>query len=211
MEFASEMIVKATLFRLAVTEIPTTLSPDGRGRPPHLRTWRDGWRHLRFLLLYSPRWLFLYPGIFLLVLGVAISLWLLPGPQKIGSVTFDIHTLLFASMAILIGFQSINFAAFSKVFAITEGLLPKDHRLDRLFRYITLEVGLVVGGLLGTIGMGTWIFGLEYWYSRNFGALDPEHTLRVVIPGLVSLTMGVQIILSSFLMSVLGMRRHPEN
>ncbi len=208
MEFASEMIVKATLFRLALTEIPTTLSPDGRGRPPHLRAWRDGWRHLRFLLLYSPRWLFLYPGIFLSVLGVAVGLWLLPGPQRIGSVAFDLHTLLFASMAILIGFQSINFAAFSKVFAITEGLLPKDPRLDRLFQYITLEVGLALGGLLVMIGIGTWIFGLEHWYSRNFGTLDPERTLRVVIPGLVSLTLGVQIILSSFLMSVLGMRRH---
>jgi len=207
MEFASEMIVKATLFHLSVTEIPTVLSPDGRDRPPHLRTWRDGWRHLRFLLLYSPRWLFLYPGILLFILGVATSLWLLPGPQKIGRVTFDIHTLLFGSMMILIGFQSINFAAFSKAFAITEGLLPNDPRLDRLFKYITLEVGLAIGALLVVGGMGTWIFGLEYWHSRNFGALDPERTLRIVIPGLVSLTMGVQIILSSFLMSVLGMHR----
>ncbi len=207
MEFASEMIVKATLFHLAVTEIPTVLSPDGRDRPPHLRTWRDGWRHLRFLLLYSPRWLFLYPGIALFILGIAISLWLIPGPQKIGRVTFDIHTLLFGAMVILIGFQSINFAAFSKVFAITEGLLPSDPRLDRLFKYITLEVGLALGALLVFAGMGTWIFGLEYWHGRNFGALDPERTLRIVIPGLVSLTMGVQIILSSFLMSVLGMHR----
>ena len=121
--------------------------------------------------------------------------------------TFDIHTLLFASMTILIGFQSIHFAAFSKVFAITEGLLPKDPRLDKLFEYVTLEVGLALGALLALIGIGMWTFGLEYWHSQNFGPLDPERTLRVVIAGLVSLTMGVQIILSSFLMSVLGMRR----
>jgi len=207
MEFASEMVVKATLFRLAIAEIPTVLSPDGRDRPPHLRTWRDGWRHLRFLLLYSPRWLFLYPGIFAFVFGIAVSAWLIPGPQRIGRVTFDIHTLLFGSMAILIGFQSIHFAAFSKAFAITEGLLPKDPRMDRLFQYITLEVGLAIGAILVVIGIATWIFGLEYWYSRNFGSLDPEWTLRIVIPGLVSLTMGIQVILSSFLMSLLGMRR----
>ena len=207
MEFASEMIVKATLFRLRVTEVPTVLSPDGRDRPPHLRTWRDGWRHLRFLLLYSPRWLFLYPGIALLLLGGAVGVWLIPGPRSLGSVTFDLHTLLFGAMAVLIGFQSIYFATFSKVFAIREGLLPEDPRLTRLFRYITLEVGLAVGALLASIGGSTWVFGLEYWSSRHFGALDPEKTLRIVIPGLVSLTIGIQIILSSFLLSLLGMRR----
>ena len=207
MEFASEMIVKASLFHLRVTEVPTVLSPDGRNRPPHLRTWRDGWRHLRFLLLYSPRWLFLYPGIALLLFGLAMSAWLLPGPQTVGNVTFDLHTLLFGAMLALIGFQSIYFATFSKVFAIREGLLPEDSRLTRLFRYITLEVGLAVGALLVLIGVGTWGFGLDYWRARHFGNLDPEKTLRIVIPGLISLTMGVQIILSSFLLSVLGMRR----
>ncbi len=207
MEFASEMIVKATLFRLRVTEVPTVLSPDGRDRPPHLRTWRDGWRHLRFLLLYSPRWLFLYPGIVLLLLGGAVGVWLIPGPRSLGRITFDLHTLLFGAMAVLIGFQSIYFATFSKVFAIREGLLPQDPRLTRLFRYITLEVGLAVGALLAVMGGCTWVFGLEYWSSRHFGALDPEKTLRIVIPGLVSLTIGIQIILSSFLLSLLGMRR----
>jgi glycosyltransferase involved in cell wall biosynthesis len=207
MEFASEMIVKATLFRLRVTEVPTVLSPDGRGRPPHLRTWRDGWRHLRFLLLYSPRWLFLYPGIALLLVGIAIGLWLLPGPREVGRVTFDLHTLLFGAMVVLIGFQSIYFATFTKVFAIREGLLPEDPRLTRMFRYITLEVGLVSGAFLALVGAGTWLFGLKYWSARQFGALDPEKTLRIVIPGLVSLTIGIQIILSSFLLSILGMKR----
>ncbi|MGB7731418.1 MAG: glycosyltransferase [Candidatus Acidiferrum sp.] len=212
MEFATEMIVKATLFHLRVTEVPTVLSPDGRDRPPHLRTWRDGWRHLRFLLLFSPRWLFLYPGITLFVLGVATGVWLLPGPRTVRGVTFDLHTLLFGAMMILIGFQAFYFATFSKVFAIREGLLPQDPRFSRLFRHVTLEVGLATGALLALQGVGTWVFGLEYWSARHFGALDPEKTLRIVIPGLVLLTLGIQIILSSFLLSVLGMRRkgaHP--
>jgi glycosyltransferase involved in cell wall biosynthesis len=207
MEFSTEMVVKATLFNLRIAEIPTVLSPDGRGRPPHLRTWRDGWRYLRFLLLYSPRWLFLYPGIALFLLGIGVSAWLLPGPRTIGRVTFDFHTLLFGAMAILIGFQSINFAVFSKIFAITEGLLPEDQRLNRMYRYVTLEVGLVVGALLVLAGMGSWAFGLGYWGSHHFGPLDPEKTLRIVIPGLVSLTLGIQIILSSFFVSLLGMAR----
>jgi len=207
MEFASEMVVKATAFGLRVTEIPTTLSPDGRDRAPHLRTWRDGWRHLRFLLLYSPRWLFLYPGIVLFVLGTAVSALLIPGPRIIGNVQFDINTLLFAAMAILIGFQSVVFAAFTKIFAISEGLLPEDPRLSRMFQYITLEVGLVVGILLVLAGTGAWGLGLEYWRSNHFGPLDPEKTLRIVIPGAVSFTLGFQVILSSFFLSVLGMAR----
>ncbi|MGC1829087.1 MAG: glycosyltransferase family 2 protein [Candidatus Acidiferrales bacterium] len=207
MEFSTEMVVKAMLFGLRVAEVPTVLSPDGRDRPPHLRTWRDGWRHLRFLLLYSPRWLFLYPGIILLVLGAAVSVWLLPGPRTVGGVQFDYHTLLFGAMAILIGFQSINFAAFSKIFAISEKLLPEDPRLNRVFRYVTLETGLVVGALLILTGAGLWVFGLSFWRSHHFGALDPDRTLRIVIPGFVSLTLGIQIVLSSFFLSVLGMAR----
>jgi len=207
MEFSTEMVVKATLFNLKIIEIPTTLSPDGRDRPPHLRTWRDGWRYLRFLLLYSPRWLFLYPGIALLLLGIAVSTWLLPGPRTIGATTFDYHTLLFGAMAILIGFQSINFAVFTKVFGITERLLPPDARLNKVFRFVTLETGLIVGAVLILAGAGTWIFGLNYWRSHHFGPLDPDKTLRVVIPGFVSLTLGIEIVLSSFFVSVLGMAR----
>jgi glycosyltransferase involved in cell wall biosynthesis len=207
MEFASEMIVKASRFGLRITEIPTTLAPDRRGRAPHLRTWRDGWRHLRFLLLYSPRWLFLYPGIALFVFGIALSAALLPGPRSVGNVVFDVDTLLFAAMAILIGFQSVVFATFTKVFAISEGLLPEDPRLSRMFRYITLETGLVVGILLILAGAGAWVLGLEYWRIRQFGPLDPEKTLRIVIPGVVCFTLGFQVILSSFFLSVLGMSR----
>jgi glycosyltransferase involved in cell wall biosynthesis len=207
MEFSTEMVVKATLFGLRIAEIPTTLSPDGRDRPPHLRTWRDGWRYLRFLLLYSPRWLFLYPGIALFLFGIAVTLWLLPSPRTIGAATFDYHTLLFGAMSILIGFQSINFAVFTKFFAITEHLLPEDPRLNRAFRYVTLETGLILGALLILAGAGTWIFGLSYWRSHHFGELDPDKTLRIVIPGFVALTLGIQIVLSSFFVSVLGMGR----
>ena len=207
MEFSTEMVVKATLFNLRIIEIPTTLSPDGRDRPPHLRTWRDGWRYLRFLLLYSPRWLFLYPGIALLIFGVAIGAWLLPGPRTVGHVTFDYNTLLFGAMAILIGFESINFAAFTKLFAISERLLPEDPRLNKAFRYIKLETGLMVGAALMLLGATIWAVGLGYWRSHHFGPLDPDAALRIVIPGLVSLTLGIQIILSSFFLSVLGMGR----
>jgi glycosyltransferase involved in cell wall biosynthesis len=207
MEFASEMVVKATLFHLKIAEVPTVLSPDGRDRAPHLRTWRDGWRHLRFLLLYSPRWLFLYPGAALFLLGAAGCAWLLPGPRVVDGITFDIHTMLFAAMATLIGFESIVFALFTKTFATTERLLPEDLRLTRLFNYVTLEVGLLAGGLLILLGAGLWVHGLGFWQSQHFGPLNPERTFRIVIPGFVSLTLGIQIVLSSFFMSVLGLVR----
>jgi glycosyltransferase involved in cell wall biosynthesis len=207
MEFASEMVVKATLFGLRVTEIPTTLSPDGRNRAPHLRTWRDGWRHLRFLLLYSPRWLFLYPGTLLFIVGILGSIWLIPHARSVGKVTFDVDTLLFSAMAILLGFQSINFAVFTKIFAITRGLLPEDPRMNRAFRYITLETGLLLGGLLLAAGFGLWVMGLGYWREMHFGKLDPLKELRILIPGIVFLTLGFQVMLSSFFLSVLGMEQ----
>jgi glycosyltransferase involved in cell wall biosynthesis len=207
MEFASEMVVKATLLRMKVSEVPTTLNPDGRNRPPHLRTWRDGWRHLRFLLMYSPRWLFLYPGILLMFVGLAGCVLLLPGRRVFHGIGFDVHTLLYAFVSVLLGFQLIAFAAFTKVFAITEGLLPEDPRLNRIFRWITLETGLLVGGLLMLLGVGGSIFAVSNWAKESFGALDPEHMLRIVMPSVFSLTMGVQITFSSFFLSILGLRR----
>jgi glycosyltransferase involved in cell wall biosynthesis len=211
MEFASEMIVKATIFGLRLTEIPITLAPDGRRRAPHLRTWRDGWRHLRFLLLYSPRWLFLYPGALIFALGVLGGLCLLPGPRTIGSVTFDVDTLLFSAMAILVGFQSIIFAAFTEVFAVTRGLLPQDPLLARFFRHVNLETGLMVGVALLLGGGGMWVAGLRHWSIMHFGPLSPARELRIVIPGIVCLTLGFQIILSSFFLSVLGMGQQIAN
>ena len=153
MEFASEMVVKASVYKLRITEMPTVLSPDGLRRPPHLRTWRDGWRHLRFLLLYGPRWLFLYPGAALMIWGLIIVVWLLPGTQKIGSISFDVHTLLYGAIAIIIGFQAVTFAFFTKIFAISEKFLPEDPKLNKIFRYVTLETGLIVGVTLILIGL----------------------------------------------------------
>lgn len=207
MEFASEMVVKATLHGLPVTEVPTVLSPDGRSRPPHLRSWRDGWRHLRFLLLYSPRWLFLYPGALLMLAGLIIGLWLLPGERTVAGITFGIHTMLFAAAAVIVGFQAVNFAVFTKIFAISEGLLPEDPRLSRALRILTLEGGLVVGGLLFVVGIAGSVYALSGWGARSFGPLDPTRTMRVVIPSVTSLTLGFEIILSSFFLSILGMRR----
>ena len=207
MEFASEMVVKATLHELRITEVPTTLSPAGRSRPPHLHTWRDGWRHLRFLLLYSPRWLFLYPGALLMLAGAAAGAWLLPGPRTIAGVTFDVHTLVYAAMSILVGFQAITFAVFTKVFAISEGLLPDDPRLNTMFRWITLEVGLIAGGVGVLTGMAGTVLALGFWGERSFGQLNPSQTLRTVIPAVTCLTLGCQIIFSSFFLSVLGLRR----
>ncbi|HTF62393.1 MAG TPA: glycosyltransferase family 2 protein [Edaphobacter sp.] len=207
MEFASEMVVKATLFSLRIAEVPTTLSPDGRKRPPHLRSWHDGWRHLRFLLLYSPRWLFLYPGLILMILGTLVTLLLLPGPWTVGSVRFDVGTLVYASMSIMIGFQSVAFALLTNVFAISEGLLPPNPSLNRLFRYIRLETGLMVGFGLIAVGLTASFLAVGSWGATHFGLLDPERTLRLVIPATLSLALGSEVTLSSFFLSVLGMNR----
>ncbi|MGI9104585.1 MAG: glycosyltransferase family 2 protein [Terriglobales bacterium] len=207
MEFASEMVVKASLYRVQVAEVPTTLSPDRRGRPPHLRPWRDGWRHLRFMLLYSPRWLFLYPGLLLILAGSVAGLWLLPHSRQMAGITFDVHTMVYAGMAVIMGFQAVAFAVFSKVFAITEGLLPPDPKLDRLFRHITLEVGLVLGVTLMLAGSAVAVWAVGYWGEHGFGPLDLHRTLRLVIFSATTLTLGVQTIFSSFFLSVLGLSR----
>lgn len=206
MEFASEMIVKAALLKLKISEVPTTLSPDGRSRPPHLRRWRDGWRHLRFMLLYSPRWLFLYPGGLLMFLGLLLNLWLLPGPRFIGKVGFDIHTMIYAAIMMFVGYQAVTFAVFTKVFAIKHGLLPQDVKFHRVFR-ITLETGLAVGGVLVALGLAISVLALGFWETQGFGPLDPVRTLRVVTPGTICLTLGFQTIFSSFFLSVLGLAK----
>jgi hypothetical protein len=207
MEFASELVVKATLFRLPIAEVPVVLSPDGRSRPPHLRSWRDGWRHLRFLLLYSPRWLFLYPGAALMLLGLLAGLWLLPGPRTVGRVAIDVHTLLYCAAAIFIGFQAILFSLFARIFAITEKLVPPDPALEKLFKFLNLEKGLLAGGTLTALGLLSSAYALSDWGARSFGPLDPTQTLRVVIPAVLALILGCQLILSSFFLSILGLAR----
>ena len=206
MEFASEMVVKASLQKMRIAEVPTTLSPDGRSRPPHLRSWRDGWRHLRFLLLYSPRWLFLYPGALLMFTGALVGMLLLLQPITIGGVAFGVHTLVYAALAVIVGFQSVIFAVFTKVFAINERLLPEDPRMNKMFEYITLETGLIVGSVLLVAGLAGSVYAFTIWGERDFGLLDPSRTLRLVIPAFTAIALGIQIILSSFFLSVLGMK-----
>jgi glycosyltransferase involved in cell wall biosynthesis len=207
MEFATEMVVKAALLGMRVSEVPTTLSPDGRTRPPHLRTWRDGWRGLRFLLLYSPRWLFLYPGIFLMLAGTVISGWLITGPKQVGSVTFDVDTLIYAVISILLGFQAITIALFAKVFAISQGLHPADRKVEKFFSYANLETGLLTGALVFLIGLGLSVYAVVSWRARHFGQLNTDQMLRLTMPAAVSMTLGFQLSLASFFLSLLRIKR----
>jgi hypothetical protein len=207
MEFASEMVAKAALGGLRVTEVPTTLARDGRSRPPHLRSWRDGWRHLRFLLLYSPRYLFLLPGLVLMGLGVVGGGTLMTGPVTIGGVRFDVNTMLFCSAALILGAQLVLFWTFSEIFATGEGLLPPDPKLFAAFEYITLEVGLAIGGGMFLAGLVGGIAAVADWGSRGFGDLEASRTLRLVIPSVTLMILGAQGVMSSFFLSVLGLRR----
>jgi hypothetical protein len=208
MEYASEMVVKAVLFGLKVSEIPVRLRPDGRSRPPHLRTWRDGWRHLRFLLLYSPRWLFLVPGLALAVTGALLVVWLLPGPRALGRATLDVHTMLAGAAMVLVGAAAIFAGLCAKIFGVTEGLLPKDPLLERLFdRWITLETGLAAGTaslLAGCVLVGRVVC---LWAEAGFHGLSYTQTMRWMIPGVLLLVLGTQALFGSFLLSLLGVRR----
>jgi hypothetical protein len=207
MEFASEMVVRATLGGLRVAEVPTTLVPAGRSRPPHLRSWRDGWRHLRFLLMYCPRWLFLLPGLALMLAGAAIFAALLPGPLRMGRATFDVHTLLAGATFLVIGYQAVLFSVFTKVFAITEGLLPEDRQLVRAFRHVTLETGLAAGFLLTALGIAGGAFTVLGWRAGGYGDLQVTATMRVFIPSMTLWMVGTQTIFASFFLSILGLRR----
>ncbi|MEN3331063.1 MAG: hypothetical protein V7641_428 [Blastocatellia bacterium] len=207
MEFATEMIIKSSLYRARITEVPITLHPDGRkAHAPHLKTFRDGWRTLRFFLMYSPRWLFLIPGVLLILLGIIGYGLAMPG-LTIKRLTFDAHTLLFASLAILCGYQAIAFAVFTKIFAISEGLMPEDPRLTRFFKIINLEKGLIGGSLALVLGLALLLMAVNQWRLSDFGRLDYSHTMRWVIPGATLTALGFQTVLASFLMSILGMRR----
>jgi glycosyltransferase involved in cell wall biosynthesis len=206
MEYASEMVVKATLHGLKITEVPITLSPDHRGKPSHLRPWRDGWRHLRFMLLFSPRWLFLYPGIFLMAAGALLMAWLLPGGKSLFGVTFDVHTILYGGIAILIGAQSVAFAVLTKSFAIAEGLLPPDPRFFSMIKVVNLEVGITIGGAMFLAGLAGSVFSVVAWGFQDFGALDARQMLRLIVPSVTALALGVQIVLFSFFASVLGLK-----
>jgi glycosyltransferase involved in cell wall biosynthesis len=204
MEFASEMVIKAALKGMRITEVAVKLRPDGRSRPPHLRTWRDGWRHLRFMLLFSPRWLFLYPGLALFALGGVLSAFLIAGPLRVAGVRLDIHTLLVAGFLSLLGYQLVLFAVFTKIFAVRMGFHPPHPQLERLFQYVTLEVGLLAGALLVLAGIGGLVLAVISWQSVGFGNLDPSLTMREVIPAVVLLAIGTQTIFASFFISILS-------
>jgi glycosyltransferase involved in cell wall biosynthesis len=207
MEFATEMIIKSSLYGEKIAEVPITLHPDGRtAHPPHLKTYRDGWRTLRFFLMYSPRWLFVVPGLLLILAGMVGYAVAMPGMTFHG-MTFDAHTLLFASLAILCGYQSILFAICSKTFAISEGLMPEDPRLNRFFQVMYLERGLILSALGLLAGLALLLVAVEMWRASGYGHLDYAKTMRLVVPGATLTAISFQTILSSFFVSILGMRR----
>lgn len=207
MEFASEMVVKASLLGIPIKEVPTTLKPDGRSRPPHLRTWHDGWRHLRFLMLYSPRWLFLYPGLLMMMFGLAVGLWLLPHERSIGSVHFDANTLVYATACLLLGYHTVFFAVSAKVFAVTTGLLPEDPEFSKWFKVVTLETGLVVGALVFLSSLLAAIFAVVYWQHAGYGPLRVDQMLRITLPSATGMIFGAETCFASFFLSMLGLHR----
>lgn len=206
MEFASEMVVKATIARLRIAEVATVLHPDGRSRPPHLRSWRDGWRHLRFLLLFSPRWLFLYPEAGLFGLGLLLMAWLLPGPRQIGGVKLDIHTLYFASIAVVVGFNAVLFWVFAKTYGMREGIVPPDPSFRSAMRLFSLELMLPACAVMLVVGFGLGLFALGNWGAGAFGPLSPETTMRVVIPSGTAIVLALQLGYGAFFLSVLNIR-----
>jgi Glycosyl transferase family 2 len=206
MEFASEMVVKATLVELRIAEVPTTLSPDGRSRPPHLRSWRDGWRHLRFLLLYAPRWLFLYPGLAMIAVGVILCGLVLPGPFRMGSVVFDVHTLIIGTSAVIVGTQVLICFLLAKQYASAAGLLPPSPTFSAFRRATSLESALVFGGILTLIGICGVIAAVVDWQRHAFGPLDYTRVMRLIIPAVTMLAVGIQIVMGAFLSSILDLK-----
>jgi len=207
MEFASEMVIKAKFSALRITEVPITLHKAGRSRPPHLKPWRDGWRHLRFMLLFSPRWLFLFPGVFLSSLGAVFASFLAFRDFQVGFVHLEVGTLAVACMTVSVGFQLVAFAFFIKVFAIGEGLLPADPKLTRLFKFFTLERGIVISTAILFVGFVLLGRALWIWKQLHYGALpSTEENLRRLIPAATLVVLGIQGIFSSFFMSALGLK-----
>jgi glycosyltransferase involved in cell wall biosynthesis len=214
MEFASEMVMKASIAGMRVAEVPITLHKDGRSRPPHLKPWRDGWRHLRFMLIYSPRWLFLMPGLVLAGLGALASIAIFFASPRVGQVHFDAGTLAVACMFVIIGVQLVAFAFFAKVFAIGEGLLPEDQRFAKVFRFFTLEKGLIAGAAALAAGLALLVWSVVIWQQAHFGSIPYSENLRRIIASVTLIIVGQQIMAASWFMSVLGLkttsRKPPE-
>jgi len=203
MEFASEMVVKAQLAGLAIDEVPTTLSPDGRSRPPHLRSWRDGWRHLKFLLTYAPKWLFFYPGAALALVGLVLLAVLLPGNVAVGSVRLGVHTLLFAAAGIIIGAQLMSFAVLARLFGVRERLWPSSPRTELARRWFTIDRGCVAGGLMLVTGLAVAVAALMGWAGRGYGDMDAEGLMRLAIPSVLLCSLGVQALVTGFFATLL--------
>ncbi len=202
MEFASEMVVKSDLAGLRITEVPTTLCPDGRSRPPHLRSWRDGWRHLRFLLMMSPRWLLLYPGLALLVVSAVTQLAIIRGPVVIAGVGFDIHTMLYSSGASILGLQLVIFSLLARAIGCVRGVLPRTASVARLWRVLTLERGIVVGVMVGLLGFAVAVHSVGMWFGTHLSALEPTEMMRYAIPSVTLMIAGAEIIFASFVLSL---------
>lgn len=206
MEFASEMVMKATLWKMKVVEVPTTLHPDGRSRPPHLKPWRDGWRHLRFMLIYSPRWLFLVPGLLLSVLGGLFTIILYCRSITIGHVILDTGTMMLAAMGLISGVQLVGFAVSTKVFAIGEQLVPDNPKYSFLFRIFNLERGLIAGALVLLAGLVVLAIAFLHWGTANYGTISYPENMRHLILGATGVILGIQVISTSFFLSVLGLK-----
>jgi len=209
MEFASEMVVRAALYGLRIEEVPTVLRPDGRSRAPHLRTWRDGWRHLRFLLALSPRWALLYPALALVLLGSVGLVLLAGGERTVGGMTFGMHTMLASGTALIVGLQVAGVAVVSRSYAWRLGLLPRSPRLEKWLARATLERSLVLGLLCALAGVACFVVALVQWGSTGFGTLDPVSTMRLPIVGMVLIVGGAQLAVVGFLVSLSGMRPQP--
>ncbi|MFD1033557.1 glycosyltransferase family 2 protein [Sphingomonas hankookensis] len=207
MEFASEMVVKASIARFAIAEVPTTLVPDGRSRPPHLRTWRDGWRHLRFLLLYAPRFLFFYPGLALLIVGMVAVGMLAGGDIRLNGVEFGPHTMIFAAMAAIIGGQMIGLAVLARQYGILTGMWPESGAMQRIRSALTVERGCIVGGVLLLAGLGGAATSTWLWAQTGFGALVPGELMRLTIPSMLLACLGVQVAVTSFFAALLDQPR----
>ena len=203
MEFASEMVVKASLADLKISEVPTTLKKDGRNRAPHLRSFRDGWRHLRFLLLYSPRWVFFYPGLIMFFVGAVTSARLSFSSVTLGSINFDIGTLIFAAAFTAVGFQSVMFSILSRIYSISAGLLPNDGKYSTITKYTRIETGFLLGVVFLIIGLGLSFSSIVYWRNNGYGELDPREIARIAVPGSIGIVMGFQSLFAGFFASLL--------
>lgn len=204
MEYASEMVVKATLYKLRITEVPTTLAPDGRSRAPHLRSFHDGWRHLKFLLMHSPNWLFLYPGIFFAAVGTVLMCILAVSTVNIGEIGFDINTLLYASAMLLIGVNLVLFNAFSRTYARATGFIPSPERKKKSF--FTVDKGILFGAILFAAGLALTIAALAGWNRMGFGQLNPQHMMRITIPAVTCMLAGIQVLFGSFFIGILEIK-----